>query len=69
MAHPQFDYTTGRVAREAGVATPTVRLYAKLGLVPHIIASDGTRLFPADAAELVREICTRRLAARGHKAA
>jgi DNA-binding transcriptional MerR regulator len=64
----QFDRTTGQVARDAGVSAPTVRLYANLGLLPHLTASDGTRLFRPDAADLVREICARRLANRGRRA-
>jgi DNA-binding transcriptional MerR regulator len=60
-----FDRTTGQVAREAGVSQPTVRLYANLGLLPHVVASDGTRLFPAEAADRAREICAERLSHRG----
>ena len=67
MSDSSFDRTTGQVSREAGVSQPTVRLYANLGLLPHVVASDGTRLFPPDTAELVREICTRRLANRGRR--
>lgn len=61
--------TTGQVAREAGVSQPTVRLYADLGLIACVTASDGTRLFSADAADLVRQIRTRRLANRGRSIA
>jgi DNA-binding transcriptional MerR regulator len=67
--HAQFDRTTGSLARDAGVSPPTVRLYANLGLLPYVLASDGTRLFAADAAELVRQICTQRLANRGRRVA
>lgn len=67
MEHAAYARTTGQVAREAGVSQPTVRLYANLGLLPHLTASDGTRLFSADSADLVREICARRLANRGRK--
>ena len=65
MSEGSFDRTTGQVAREAGVSQPTVRLYANMGLLPHVVASDGTRLFAQEAADLVREICARRLANRG----
>jgi DNA-binding transcriptional MerR regulator len=61
----QFDRTTGRIARDAGVSAPTVRLYANLNLLPFLIASDGTRLFAADAGDRVREICAQRLTNRG----
>jgi DNA-binding transcriptional MerR regulator len=60
-----YGRTSGQVAREASVSQPTVRLYANLGLVPHITASDGTRLFSAEAADLVRQIYSQRLARRG----
>ena len=69
MSQTTFERTTGRVAREAGVSAPTVRLYANMGLLPHVTASDGTRLFSAEAAELVRTICMQRLGNRGRKAA
>jgi DNA-binding transcriptional MerR regulator len=62
-----FDRTTGRVAREAGVTPATVRLYADLGALPHRIASNGTRLFDASAAQLVRDLLVQRLANRGRK--
>ncbi len=61
-----FRRTSGEVAREARVSQPTVRLYAKLGLIPHITASDGTRLFSAEAADRVREIYAQRVARRVH---
>jgi len=68
MTANSFDRTTGQVSREAGVSQPTVRLYANLGLLPHVVASDGTRLFASGAADLVRAICARRLANRGRQA-
>ena len=68
MSQP-YARTTGQVAREAGVSQPTVRLYANLGLLECITASDGTRLFPAGAADLVRQICRQRLANRGRSVA
>lgn len=64
-----YTRTTGQVAREAGVSQQTVRLYATLGLLQHITASNGTRLFSAEAAGQVREICARRVANRGRAAA
>jgi DNA-binding transcriptional MerR regulator len=61
------DRTTGRIAREAGVTPATVRLYADMGLIAHRVASDGTRLFSADAAQAVRDILAQRLANRGRR--
>jgi DNA-binding transcriptional MerR regulator len=63
----RFDRTTGRIARDAEVSAPTVRLYANLNLLPCVLASDGTRLFPADAGDLVREIYAKRLGNRGRR--
>ncbi len=63
------DRTTGRVAREAGCQPSTVRLYADMGLVPHHIASNGTRLFDSGAADIVRKILAQRLANRGRRGA
>jgi DNA-binding transcriptional MerR regulator len=57
-----FDQTTGSLARLAGKSPQTIRLYVKLGLIECIRSADGRRLFPASAADRVREIYTRRLA-------
>lgn len=35
------------------------------GLVPHVVASDGTRLYSEEAAAIVRKIKAERLARRG----
>jgi DNA-binding transcriptional MerR regulator len=57
-----FDQTTGSIARLAGHSPQLVRLYEKLGLIQCIRSADGRRLFPASAAERVREICAKRRA-------
>lgn len=61
------DYTdtAGAIARKAGVSVPTVNVYAELGLVDCIRASNGWRLFKPSAADRVREVRDKRLANRG----
>lgn len=65
----EFTDTTGSLSREAGTTVPTIRLYAKLGLLEFVTAADGTRLFRRGQAERVKAIYASRLARRGHKAA
>lgn len=56
--------TSSKLAAESGSTTPTVLHYAKLGLLEHVVASNGTFLFKAGQAPLVREIKRQRLEAR-----
>jgi DNA-binding transcriptional MerR regulator len=65
----EFTETSGALARAAGVSAPTIRAYTELGLLPHILASNGTRLYRQDAAETVRKILAQRLANRGKRPA
>lgn len=60
-----FDRTIGEIAREAKVEAATVRDYANRGLVPHKRLSNGTRVFCASAAAIVREVLSKRLANKG----
>ena len=62
-----FTDTTSTLARAAGVTTPTVVLYARLGLLEHVRASSGMRLFKQGQAEKVREIFNDRMAWRGRQ--
>jgi DNA-binding transcriptional MerR regulator len=66
-----FTDTTGSLARQADTTVPTVRLYADLGLLDYVLASNGTRLFRTGQADRVRQIYRERLARRSsrHRAA
>jgi DNA-binding transcriptional MerR regulator len=57
------------VARDAGTTVPTVLLYARMGLLDFVTASNGVKLFRAGQAERVREIKAARLKARTKAAA
>lgn len=61
--------TSAKLARDAEAAVPTVNLYARLGLLDYIVASNGVKLFRAGQAELVREIKRQRLEARTRRTA
>jgi DNA-binding transcriptional MerR regulator len=61
--------TTGALARASGTTVPLVVKYCDLGLLPHQKASDGTRLFTAEAADVVRGIKATRMANRGRRSA
>ncbi len=61
--------TSGKLARDAGTTVPTVSLYARLGLLDFVVASNGVKLFRAGQAQRVREIKIQRLEARGRSAA
>jgi DNA-binding transcriptional MerR regulator len=63
----EYTDTTGKLARQAEVTQPTVRLYADRGWLDFIRSSDGTRLFREGQAQRVREIYRRRMAARGNR--
>lgn len=65
---PTFSQTVSKVARDAEVASATVRMYENLGLIPCVRTTNGVRLFAEDAAELVRRIYTERLKSRGRPA-
>jgi hypothetical protein len=64
-----YDKTSGGIAREVPCGQAYVTELAKAQLIPFITASDGTRLYPADAVEAVRRIKAERLANRGRKRA
>lgn len=65
----KFTDTTGSLARKAEVAQPTVRKYAKEGLLDFVTASNGTLLFRNGQAPRVREIYREHIARRGRSAA
>jgi len=67
MMAESWTNTSGAIARAAGVTVPTVTKYANLELIPSRRSSNGTRLFPDDAAETVREVYRERMARRGRK--
>jgi len=56
--------TSGKLARDSETSVPTVALYARLGLLDYVIASNGVKLFKAGQADKVREIERKRLAKR-----
>lgn len=62
-----FTDTSSRLAREAEVTPACIRLYAALGLLDFVIASNGTRLFRAGQADKVRAIYAERMANCGRK--
>ncbi len=61
--------TSGKLARDAETTVPTVLLYARLGLLDFIVASNGVKLFRDGQAERVREIKRQRLEARARRTA
>jgi hypothetical protein len=61
----QFLLTSRGVSTQADCTQQYVNQLALAGLVPHVVASDGTRLYSTDAAAIVRAIKARRLARRG----
>lgn len=63
-AKPEFE-TSGTLARNAGTSVVTVNSYADRGLIKHVRASDGTRLFEPGQEGIVREHLARSLAMRG----
>jgi hypothetical protein len=65
----EYTDTSGKLARDSETTVPTVNLYAKLGKLDFIVASNGTRLFRAGQADRVREILAARMAARGRRGA
>lgn len=67
MAAKDFTDTTGSLAREAGCATPTVRLYADEGLLDFVRSASGVRLFRAGQADRVRQLYAERVARRGRR--
>ena len=69
MAEIDFEMTATEVARGAGTAAETVRLYADLGLIPVRRLGNGVRLFRKNAVDEVRTIRDRRLANRGRRPA
>ena len=67
MKGPLFVLTSRGVSVAADCTPQYVGQLAVQGLVPHVVASDGTRLFSEEAAILVRKIKAERLARRGWK--
>ena len=65
---PEFKDTSGKLARDSETTVPTVNLYAKLGLLEYIEASNGVKLFRTGQAARVREIKQQRLKARSRRA-
>lgn len=61
--------TSGKLARDAETTVVTVNLYAKLGLIDFIEASNGVKLFRAGQADKVRELKRQRLENRTRRRA
>ncbi len=61
--------TSGKLARDSEATVPTVNLYARLGLLEYIEASNGMKLFRAGQAERVRQIKRERLQTRARRVA
>ena len=64
----EFTETSTEIGRRAGVTGVTVTKYSRLGLLEFRQASDGTRLYRASEADLVKRIYARRMANMGRKA-
>ena len=62
-----FTETTGTLARKAGHASPTIRVYADLGLLDYVRAANGVRLFRTGQEDRVRQLCAERIARRGRR--
>lgn len=56
MDRKAYTLTSGGLARGAGCTTVTVNKYAAQGLLDHLVASNGVRLFSPDAVERVQEL-------------
>lgn len=67
MESSDFDQTVGKVAREAGLSVPTVRLYAKLGLLETRKVSNGFDLYQRGSGAKARQIHADRLKNRFRK--
>jgi hypothetical protein len=67
MGAGQCIKTSRSVSVDADCTAQYVSKLAREGVLPHVVASDGTRLYPDDAAALVREIKAERLGCRGIK--
>jgi hypothetical protein len=65
MSESQFVLTSRGISVKADCTQQYVGQLAVQGLVPHVVASDGTRLYPEEAADIVRKIKAERLARRG----
>ncbi len=65
----QYVNTSRRVSVEADCTAQYVNELAREGLLDHIVASDGTKLYPPEAAETVRAIKAQRMARRAWKKA
>jgi hypothetical protein len=62
-----FDQTSRDISVAAGCGQAYVGQLAVQGLVPHVLTSNGMRLYPRNAADIVRKIKAERLALRGRK--
>jgi hypothetical protein len=67
MSSGQCIRTSRSVSVDADCTPQYVTALARAGLLPHIVASDGTRLFPDEASAIVRQIKADHLAKRGRK--
>jgi DNA-binding transcriptional MerR regulator len=61
--------TSSQLAREAEVTPALIRLYAALGLLDFVRASNGTRLFKSGQGPRVREILAKRMKHAGRRRA
>lgn len=69
MANKQCIRTSRSVSIDADCTPQYVSALARAGLIPHVVASDGTRLFSDGAASMVRQIKADHMARRGRKTA
>ena len=64
----EYKDTVGTLSRASVTAPQTVRIYADLGLLDHIVLPNGMRLFREGQADRVKEIKKQRMALRGRRA-
>jgi DNA-binding transcriptional MerR regulator len=65
MLQQAFKNTSRRVSVQADCQPSYVTRLAKEGLLPFVMASDGTRLYTDEAAQTVRQLKAQRMAHRG----
>jgi hypothetical protein len=67
VSKQQYVLTSRAVSVKADTSQQFVTAMAAQGRVPHVTASDGTRLFPETAAAIVRQLKAESIARRGVK--
>jgi hypothetical protein len=69
MNETQFVFTSGGISHLAECSQQFICKLALAGLLPHVTSSNGTRLYPEEAAQIARKIKAESLARRWRRAA